>query len=169
MTTLRIEPAFNSSTIMMTRKRKKASPIPWILKPTPCLKEPMPSPKFTYISTDICEYDNKATQEEEEEDVAMHTDHEEYQYHDTEMILNDHHDSIEDLCFMNRTKNETPTKSNKTNNNINTTNKEDGITTDTEDRSTEDTNETLMTFPSAKAKEHSFAKAKGHDTPSLRT
>ena len=31
----------------------------------------------------MCEYNDEATQEEEEEDVAMYTDHEEYQYHDT--------------------------------------------------------------------------------------
>ena len=75
----------------------------------------------------------------------MNTDHkeyghEEYQYPDTEMIPDDHHDSKEDLGFMNPSKNETPTKGNETNHNISNTNKEEGITQDTKytkDRSTE--------------------------------
>ena len=67
-----------------------------------------PSPKLTHISTDMCEYDNEDT---EKEDLNMKTDHhEEYQYQDTEMILEDHCDRKDDLHFMNCTKKRHPRK-----------------------------------------------------------
>ena len=62
-----------------------------------------PSSKLTYISTDMCAYDDEDTQEADidmksnHEDHEEYTDHNKYQYHDTEMIN-------EDLGFMNRTK-----------------------------------------------------------------
>ena len=70
------------------------------------------------------------------------------------MILDDHHDSIEDLCFMNRTKNETPTKSNTKNNNNNTPNNNNKNNTD-KDRTEETvTNETPNTFSTQKETIH---------------
>ena len=89
----------------------------------------------------------------------MYTDHEEYPYHDTEMIK-------EDLGFMNRTKNETPTKSNTKNNNNNATMNNNEHNTD-KDRCTEETNS--ITITNETPKNISNPKAKGNETPSLRT
>ena len=53
-----------------------------------------PSSKLTHISTDMCEYNDEDTQEDY---VEMKPAHKAYRYHDTEMILDDPHDSKEDL------------------------------------------------------------------------
>ena len=115
-----------------------------------------PSSKLTHISTDMCEHDDEDTQED---DVDMKTDHGKYQYQDTEMILEDHHDRKHDLCFLNCTKNETPKKSNITNNTKHNTD---------EDRRTEDPEEQIP-VTNETPKNLSNAKAKGKDTPSSRT
>ena len=52
--------------------------------------------------TDLCEYDDADTQEEDVDMKINH--HDDYLDQDTAMILEDHHNRKDDICFMDRKK-----------------------------------------------------------------